>query len=294
MQISEINPFLRDAEMQLSILEGKSYRAAYDYRIFYVLGGNARILFQGESYVVSGGDLVFFRPGVPYTWAGKCRGIVLNFDLTQNQKDQKQPICPPVLSHFERERIFENDPPDLLAKTVFLKKRQDLEPRFVELVSCYSRKNEVADARASAILKELLCELLEQIQPPDPKELLVSRIIAYIHQNCTGEITNREIAAYVGYNALYCNRVFQRMTGCTIHRYVLHERLRIACRLLRGTALPVEQVAFESGFHDRPHFCTTFKNMTGQTPSAYRRSMVKENREPPFWEKQKEIFGTRE
>ena len=117
MQISEINPFLRDAEMQLSILEGKSYRAAYDYRIFYVLGGNARILFQGESYAVSGGDLVFFRPGVPYTWAGKCRGIVLNFDLTQNQKDQKQPICPPVLSRFERERIFENDPPDLLAKS---------------------------------------------------------------------------------------------------------------------------------------------------------------------------------
>ena len=48
MQINEINPFLRDAKMQLSILEGGTFRAAYDYRIFYIICGKAQILFEHE------------------------------------------------------------------------------------------------------------------------------------------------------------------------------------------------------------------------------------------------------
>lgn len=274
MQINEINPFLRDAEMQLSILEGGTFRAAYDYRIFYIICGKAQILFEHENHTLSEGDLIFFRPGIPYYWSGKCQGIVLNFDLSQKQSNKKQPLCPTNIKQFDRKRIFEDDPPDALENIIFAKGRPDLKPRFVELVSCYSIKNELSDVRASAILKELLCELIDSIQPPNQYECLVGKIIGFIKQNCTRKITNSEIAAHIGYNPLYCNRIFLQVTGCTIHNYVLHERLNIALRLLRETDLSIEQVAFETGFHDRSYFCTAFKAMTGATPAAYRKSIL--------------------
>lgn len=41
MDFSEINPFLRFAQLQPTIIEGNRYKAAYDYRIFYILSGTA-------------------------------------------------------------------------------------------------------------------------------------------------------------------------------------------------------------------------------------------------------------
>ena len=48
-------------------------------------------------------------------------------------------------------------------------------------------------------------------------------------------------------------------------------RLETARLLLRGTALPVREIAFRLCFSDEHYFSSLFRRKTGQTPSAYRR-----------------------
>ena len=40
--------------------------------------------------------------------------------------------------------------------------------------------------------------------------------------------------------------------------------------LLRHTSLTIQQVCYESGFNDVPHFCRLFKRSFGETPKEYR------------------------
>ena len=49
-------------------------------------------------------------------------------------------------------------------------------------------------------------------------------------------------------------------------------RMTIARELLRGTRLPLGQVASASGFRSASHFAASFKQRTGVTPSAWRMS----------------------
>ena len=52
-------------------------------------------------------------------------------------------------------------------------------------------------------------------------------------------------------------------------------RMRVteACRLLRSTRLSVVDVCWASGFRNLSNFNRRFREETGTTPSAYRRSL---------------------
>mgnify|MGYP001801277592 FL=1 len=61
--------------------------------------------------------------------------------------------------------------------------------------------------------------------------------------------------------------------GKNFSSFVNGYRIEAAKRLLRSkAALTVEAVAYEVGFSSKSAFYATFKNMTGQTPSAFRKS----------------------
>jgi AraC family transcriptional regulator len=68
-------------------------------------------------------------------------------------------------------------------------------------------------------------------------------------------------------------RAFRRAHGCSITWYRRRSRVRRAADLLT-TAMPLADVAMESGFTDQSHFCRVFKVETGLTPSVYRRLAV--------------------
>ena len=79
-----------------------------------------------------------------------------------------------------------------------------------------------------------------------------------------------DLAQHVGMNRSALCIFFKHHTGKTIITYLNEHRLSVACHLLRLTSLTVQQVCYESGFNDVPHFCRTFKKMEGLTPKEYR------------------------
>ncbi len=272
MLLHQINPFIRYANILPSLLNGDSYRKAYDYRLFYILGGSGTLILPDREIALKKSGLVFIPPETPYYTRHSMRVISLNFDLDHSQCHRTQALDPSPVAEFDPALVFENDPPAELSQVILLEEAAFLENRLNQLVVEFQFLDPCSELRISAILKEVLSEVLQaRLQPKNKMTALVYRTIDYIKRNYQKQISNESVAQAAGYNALYLNRVFKAYTGLTIHAYVTRERINAAALLLHGTELPVELIAQTCGFPNSPRFSAAFRQATGHTPTEFRR-----------------------
>jgi AraC family transcriptional regulator len=96
------------------------------------------------------------------------------------------------------------------------------------------------------------------------------RVIEYINDNLTEDLTLAEIAHIAGMNPHYFSRAFKQATGTPPHRYVTNCRVEKAKALLAEDELPLVEIGLSVGFQNQSHFTTLFHKLTGVTPKAYR------------------------
>ncbi|MBV1690836.1 helix-turn-helix transcriptional regulator [Novosphingobium sp. G106] len=78
------------------------------------------------------------------------------------------------------------------------------------------------------------------------------------------------LAAVSGVSEAHFARSFKEAFGVPPHRYLLTRRIERAKALLRDTDLAVTAVAFESGWNSLGTFGRTFRDVTGESPGAFR------------------------
>lgn len=100
----------------------------------------------------------------------------------------------------------------------------------------------------------------------------LARVAEFVRAAPGAPVTLGALARVAGVSASCLLRRFKRATGMTPHRFVIAQRVEVARDLLRNTALPLAQVAHQTGFSSQSHFGSTFRAVTGATPAAYRRS----------------------
>ena len=138
MKLCDINPFMRYAELQPSVLSSAPLSCSYDYRIFYIIEGNATFVLSDKTIPLSPGMLLYFRPETPYYFDGDVKIIVLNFDMTRNHSDKKTPMPPSKsIDTFKKELVFENDPPSELGDLIVVEKAFDIESKMKECLFHY-------------------------------------------------------------------------------------------------------------------------------------------------------------
>jgi transcriptional regulator GlxA family with amidase domain len=69
-------------------------------------------------------------------------------------------------------------------------------------------------------------------------------------------------------------RRFRAETGTTPHRWILDQRIHRARRLLEISDMPIEQLAAECGFGSAASLRIHFRERTGTSPTAYRRTFA--------------------
>lgn len=92
----------------------------------------------------------------------------------------------------------------------------------------------------------------------------------YIETNLASEITLGELAAIAGVSKAHFCRAFQKSVGIASHRYILHQRVEMAKRLLAESKLPIAEIALAAGFSDQSHFTKHFRYLVGTTPWRFR------------------------
>jgi len=101
-------------------------------------------------------------------------------------------------------------------------------------------------------------------------EFKLRRVTAYIKSNLHRELRLAELGAVMHMSPYHFARLFKSSTGVSPHLFVVHRRIDAATALLTASASSIGSVARAVGFGTSRHFATTFRRVTGVTPSASR------------------------
>jgi transcriptional regulator GlxA family with amidase domain len=87
------------------------------------------------------------------------------------------------------------------------------------------------------------------------------------------------LARVSGVSEAHFARSFKQAFGVPPHRYLLTRRVERAKALLRETDLSITEIAFQTGWASLGTFGRTFRDITGESPSAVRERERAEARE---------------
>ena len=80
----------------------------------------------------------------------------------------------------------------------------------------------------------------------------------------------QRLARVSGVSEAHFARSFKEAFGVPPHRYLLTRRIERATSLLRDTDLSITDIAFQTGWDSLGTFGRTFRDITGENPSAIR------------------------
>lgn len=94
----------------------------------------------------------------------------------------------------------------------------------------------------------------------------------YIEDNLKSDISIDQLASLVHLSKFYFIRLFKRLMGVSPYQYVQITRINRAKELLISTDFRINEVADAVGFSSAMRFTKFFSDMTGMSPSAFRKS----------------------
>jgi len=100
----------------------------------------------------------------------------------------------------------------------------------------------------------------------------IQNIVNYINAHFTENLSISEIAKAFGISTSYLSRSFGSYTGRSVYEYITYRRIALAKEMICASK-PFTEVAFLCGFNDYSCFLRAFQKATGQTPSAYKKTI---------------------
>ena len=100
---------------------------------------------------------------------------------------------------------------------------------------------------------------------------LVCRIVDYIDNHYTEQMSLLSMSKALGYNYRYMSGVVNRFFGQPLPNVVSSYRVKHACELLENTDLEITDIALSSGFGSLRSFNRCFRSITGHTPKEHRK-----------------------
>lgn len=97
------------------------------------------------------------------------------------------------------------------------------------------------------------------------------RIQLYVEANLGQTIRLSDLARRATLSTYHFARAFKTSMAVTPRAYVERRRVERAKKLLRGSELPLADIALVTGFETQSRFTTSFRRATGFTPSVYRK-----------------------
>ena len=98
----------------------------------------------------------------------------------------------------------------------------------------------------------------------------INKVVAYINNHLDETLDLKTLANEAALSDFHFHRIFKALKGEAIGGYITRLRLEATARLLRYTALTIEEIAFNIGYETPASLSKAFKNQYGITPTEYR------------------------
>lgn len=156
-----------------------------------------------------------------------------------------------------------------IAKNIGISKAEDIKQQKL--------LEQIMNAKTRTELTEI-CHMVSGALEDDGAEaqstnLTIKRAKRLIHEFYNTGITLDEIAAKLNITPEYLGTQFHKETGVTFSNYMKNYRISKAKELLVGTSMKLYEIAQRVGYNDSKYFSKVFKDVTGQLPADYRKTI---------------------
>lgn len=233
------------------------------HKLLRFRGGEAGYCIEGLHYLLQPGDLVLVPQGAVHR-PEVGASVPYSRDVLY--------LSPAFCRDGGLDRCFQ----EATAAHSFL-----LRPREPDgLQSCFQELAEsLADSEAFAAplwqrlsVQRLLIRLARaqaEAHPAAPVvyDALAARLLQYIRDNLTGDVSADTLAARFYVSKYHLMRLFRQETGYSIHRYVSDKRLLYARELIAAGVSPTDS-CFRCGYRDYSAFARAYKKQFGIAPKV--------------------------
>lgn len=107
----------------------------------------------------------------------------------------------------------------------------------------------------------------------ESRKSILTASLLYDIETDPKEISLNKLADKYGYHPDYISRQIRLATGLSFKDYVLELKMSQVIKLLKNSTLPISEIMHESGFYNETYFYKKFKQIYGQSPNQYRKTM---------------------
>ena len=111
-----------------------------------------------------------------------------------------------------------------------------------------------------------------------PGNEVLLRAAAMMEASVDAQLSMEQLAEQMGLSLRQLERLFKRHLNVSPRQFFVQLRLRRARNLLRHTAMSVMEVTIACGFQSASHFCNSYRDLFGHSPSAERRQRAASER----------------
>lgn len=227
------------------------------------------------------GDLVLMGPNLPHIWLndasfrdapvkGNVKSIVVYFPANfLQQLSEEEEIIAPVKRLIERAERG-------------VRFTGDTQQQVIQLLAGITRRKGLGKLLDFMRILELLTDSAEfeylssiqfenSFQPKDTARINV--VYQYLMNNFPGDISLDDVAALANMTPPAFCRYFKKHTGKSLTRFINEIRIGHACKLLLDEDRSIGEICYESGYQNLTNFNKFFREIKGENPSQYRKSM---------------------
>jgi AraC-like DNA-binding protein len=249
-------------------------------RIYYIIEGKFEWRINYQPYVFYPGDVAVILPGISF---GSDNGILEIGSFTWIhlgiQKLENGHLLPGKWSGLSESEAA------AIGKMLSLNSSPVLS-RFSEagkILKCIQAELFGHEIGYQASIHHQIDELLIQVtrhmtrqsHPGRDFPKTFMRLEEVLRQDLSHQWTVEEMAALVGLGTTLFTERVKSYSGFSPINYLINIRISEAIKLLKRPDISVTDIALDTGFYSSQHFSTTFKKLTGYTPSEFRKNNLR-------------------
>jgi AraC-like DNA-binding protein len=278
-QFGQINEFAFKKNSSIRLNSFNDTCSEY-LRFYFIVDGKFDWVINNENHALYPADLAIILPGQElYAEKGFLEiGSLywLNLHLNMQNSETKNPfgkwsnISSPELISIKK-ILFLNNMSVVSglqdAGSIFPLLRNEL---FNQEIGYVTRVNHLLDELLILITRKLAQQNISQRDFPQT----FLKLEEALRKDLSHHWTVEEMAAFVGLGTTAFGDKVKSFSGFSPMSYLINIRISEAIKLLKKTEENVTNIALETGFYSSQHFATTFKKLTGYTPSQFRRNNI--------------------
>jgi len=269
----------KNSSIQLNSLPESFTRSI---RLYYVIEGKFEWNIHHQPHLLYPGDAALILPGQPF---GSEKGFLdigtISWIHINIQKLESGEMVPGKWSSLSENESLAIGKILLLNNSVAFAKLNEA-GRILQYIQNELFNKEIGYAtRVNQLIDELFITLTRQLTKQSnpardfPKTFM--QLEQTLRQNLSHQWTVEEMAAVVGMGTTLFNEKVKTYSGFSPINYLINIRISEAIKLLKKKETSLTDIALDIGFYSSQHFSTTFKKLTGYTPSEFRKNHLPTN-----------------